>query len=213
MTLEQKPILHGRDHSPGGNDPIPGLGSGGGIDFDTYPQAGQWLYVETDGPDTSPSGLGMEFYDQGENGIDMASAGCHLQLNDYGSNDAALTAGGDLGLGGDGVTMSATSGITIISHATLDIHATSVFMVDPHLLLRSDKDVVIDSAGSVTMTLDTTGSIADWLVQAQIPTIRLANITSAEFFRIMDGADQPLLEVRGDGTLHILTGATWVADL
>ena len=51
--LEQKPIIHGRDHAAGGADPIPGL-AGGGIDFNTYPQDGDWLYIETTGAGSPP---------------------------------------------------------------------------------------------------------------------------------------------------------------
>jgi hypothetical protein len=37
-----------------------GGGSGGGIQFDTYPQAGHWLYVETTDATGSPHGYGIE---------------------------------------------------------------------------------------------------------------------------------------------------------
>src|SRR5262245_37090499 len=33
MKLAQKPIIHGRDHLPGGPDPIPGIPNPGGDDF------------------------------------------------------------------------------------------------------------------------------------------------------------------------------------
>lgn len=54
--MAQKPPIHGRDHRPGGADPIPGTG----IQFDTYPQAGNWLYAETTGGTGSPHGYGIE---------------------------------------------------------------------------------------------------------------------------------------------------------
>ena len=49
MSVQQKPILHGRDHAEGGADPIPGLGTGGGggIDFDVWPQQGDYFHLET----------------------------------------------------------------------------------------------------------------------------------------------------------------------
>jgi hypothetical protein len=68
-----KPIIHGRDHAPGGADPIPF--TPGGIQFDTYPQDGQWLYIETAGTDTSPSGFGVEIYDPSGNGINLGASG------------------------------------------------------------------------------------------------------------------------------------------
>jgi hypothetical protein len=58
MTKRAKPPLHGRDHAPDGADPIPTV-AGGGIQFDTRPQDGDWLYVETTGtqPDTTHTGI------------------------------------------------------------------------------------------------------------------------------------------------------------
>lgn len=45
---------HGHDHRANGPDPIPGTG---GLQFDLYPQTGDWLYVRTTGKygDTHPS--------------------------------------------------------------------------------------------------------------------------------------------------------------
>jgi hypothetical protein len=40
-----QPRIHGITHRRGGPDPIPGSG----IQFDTYPQTGDWLYVSTTG--------------------------------------------------------------------------------------------------------------------------------------------------------------------
>src|SRR6185312_3436643 len=60
---------------------------GGGLQFDTYPQAGQYLYLETDGSDTSPSGYGQEFYDESGNGISHAVSG-------GGNLDLSVTGGG-----------------------------------------------------------------------------------------------------------------------
>ena len=40
MSVQQKPVIHGRDHATGGADPIPGLDGGGGIDFDQYNTGG-----------------------------------------------------------------------------------------------------------------------------------------------------------------------------
>jgi hypothetical protein len=54
--------------------------SGGGIQFDTYPQAGQYLYVETEGSATSPSGYGQEFYDNSGNGINLGVSGHRIDV-------------------------------------------------------------------------------------------------------------------------------------
>jgi hypothetical protein len=47
--------------------------AGGGLEFDTYPQAGQWLYLETDGPASSPGGFGVELFDKSGNGVDLTT--------------------------------------------------------------------------------------------------------------------------------------------
>jgi hypothetical protein len=41
-----RPVIHGRDHAPGGADPIPL--SFGGIQYEIDPQTGGWLLIETD---------------------------------------------------------------------------------------------------------------------------------------------------------------------
>jgi hypothetical protein len=46
---------------------------GGGIQFDTQPQAGQFLYVEADGPGTTSDGRAIQFNDQTGNGIALSS--------------------------------------------------------------------------------------------------------------------------------------------
>lgn len=168
----------------GGADPIPGMG-GGGIQFDTYPQDGQWLYVETTGSDTSPSGFGMEIYDSGGNGIDLASGGCHVRLNDFGSNDLQITAGNDLTVGPlfqDGSTQISrltAQGVRILNadgsgHATIGSTGLDVY-------LRVFNDTILIDYGGDD---DTPGN---------------------PIFRI---------DVAGGGTTyHILSGASWVADL
>lgn len=46
-----------------------GGGGGGGIQFDTYPQAGNWLYVETTNATGSPAGFDIELKAAGDVGI------------------------------------------------------------------------------------------------------------------------------------------------
>jgi hypothetical protein len=45
----------------------------GGIQFDTQPQAGQYLYVEADGPGTTTDGYAIQLSDQTGNGIGLTS--------------------------------------------------------------------------------------------------------------------------------------------
>jgi Concanavalin A-like lectin/glucanases superfamily len=53
--LFQKPVLHGRDHLPGGPDPIPGFTTAGGVVYSDYVQSfssliGYWRLGETGSP-------------------------------------------------------------------------------------------------------------------------------------------------------------------
>jgi hypothetical protein len=66
MSASRVP-LHGRSHLTDGSDPIPGLGGGGGIQFDTYPQVGGYLNVEANA--SGPNGYALEFFDTHDNGI------------------------------------------------------------------------------------------------------------------------------------------------
>jgi hypothetical protein len=186
MKNQPKPILHGRDHRPGGVDPIPGIG---GIAFDTYPQAGEWLYVETDGAGTTPSGFGMEFFDDSGNGIDISADGCHVRLNEFGSGDAQLvTTAGDALLQGQSVEVKAvTSGdpATFRSHGGTTLVTSDVVAFQTPLVQLKVGDLIVqlDDAGSFTI--------------------------------FDDGTAQKYVEVdiTGGGSFHILSGASWVADL
>jgi hypothetical protein len=44
--MARGPAYHGRTHSPGGTDPIP---VGNGIQFDTEPQSGSYIFATVDG--------------------------------------------------------------------------------------------------------------------------------------------------------------------
>src|SRR5262249_52280676 len=80
------PPKHGSTHRADGSDPIPGLGGGGGgIQFDTEPQSGDWLDVET--TSTDGNGYGATFTDSGgggwtfltiHGGANLASAGFYF---------------------------------------------------------------------------------------------------------------------------------------
>jgi hypothetical protein len=186
MSIDEKPILHGRDHAPGGADPIPGTS---GIAFDTYPQAGEWLYVETDGAGTTPSGFGMEFFDDSGNGIDISSDGAHVRLNEFGSGDAVLqTTAGDAGLTGQNVAIgaSASSGnATVSANGGLAlIRSNVVAFTTPRVQLKvGDLILQLDDAGAVTIFDDA---------------------TAQKYLEV---------DITGGGSYHLITGGAWVADL
>lgn len=105
------PAYHGRTHSAGGTDPIPGMGGGSGIQFDTYPQDGGWLYAETTDGDTSPNGWAIELNDQAAladaAGIWLHSA--HGSVLIAGATGVTLsTSGRSIAVTGSGIAISGT---------------------------------------------------------------------------------------------------------
>jgi hypothetical protein len=103
------------------------VATGGGIQFDTSPQAGDWLYVETDNESGSPNGYGMEFNDQSGGGIKVESL--------YGVEV--------LSAGSDGISLRdiGTGGAQLFSAVGVFIESGDVF-------------VKADSSGSKTIYLD-----------------------------------------------------------
>jgi hypothetical protein len=75
--------------------------AGGGIKFDTHPQGGTWLYVETDGPAAGPNGYGMDFEDDSGNGLNLQSTTV-VSIN---STDPSI----------DGIELQAAGGASAVS--------------------------------------------------------------------------------------------------
>ncbi len=77
--MSRQPIgIHAATHLPGGSDPL----DASGIQFSTYPQLGNWLYVETSNASGSPNGLGVEFYDHSGTGFMFRTlAGLQMQAD------------------------------------------------------------------------------------------------------------------------------------
>jgi hypothetical protein len=178
-----RPVSHGRDHSPGGADPIPGLS--GGIGFDTYPQAGNWLYAETTdetGAGGSPSGLGIELNDFSSNGGIMISsfAGGHsrISLNEFGGDDIILDPADEIKLQGDTVVTGSFTANGPDADLSMNTSAQLRAGSSDHYIVR------VDDTDGVTFASDNWGGIFLKVVQVG-PTIEY----------------------------HILSGATWVADL
>lgn len=183
MKIQPKPIIHGRDHRPDGVDPIPGIG---GIMFDTYPQAGNWLYVETDdetGSGGSPSGLGVEVYDASPNGgimftSDAGGVRSRISLNEFGGDDIILDPADRVVIQG---TAQITGGLIVFGNdADISTNVTA------HIEAGSSDHygVQVDDTDGVTFYSATWGGAFLKVVQVG-PTIEY----------------------------HILSGATWVADL
>src|SRR5215831_1018151 len=104
-------LQHGKDHQHHGSDPVlvsyedvgtSGGGGGGGIQFDTYPQAGDWLYVQSNDATAaggSPDGYAIELSDYTSDG----SGGGGVFLGAFGGGDVKVTVHG-----GGGVDIQAT---------------------------------------------------------------------------------------------------------
>jgi len=140
MARKAKPHVHGRDHEHGGADTTlihyedvgTSGGGSGGIQFDSYPQDGQWLYLETDGPATSPSGFGVEIYDPSGNGVDLASSsGGQITLDTTGGGDILLQSTGDIVLIATG-----TANILMPALPTSDPGVFNALWVDSSGFLR-----------------------------------------------------------------------------
>lgn len=68
---------------------VGGTGGGGGIQFDTAPQTGNWLYVQTTGAGT-PRGYGIEIDEPNGNGVIVNSPFIELGDIDEASNGATF---------------------------------------------------------------------------------------------------------------------------
>ena len=163
-----QPPLHGRNHRYGGSDPLEitwesvgeGGGGGGGIQFDTDPQAGGTLDIQTSGAITFEA---PEFYLFS----DAPGAFYSLQLDDEDS--------------------------------TIDLKANQVTV---HLgFVDSGGDFKIYRGSIVTLQVDTEG--------------RTLVTTAADpgKFLVMDHTGAATFRVDDDGSVHIKTGTSIVADL
>jgi hypothetical protein len=101
-------------------------GGGGGIQFDTYPQAGGWLYVETTDATGSPHGYDVEMRAAGDVGI-----------LPQGSIVAEALHGN--------ITIEADDGFVKIQADTTDV----ILFAQRFLNLEGDTSVAINSPGSV----------------------------------------------------------------
>lgn len=136
------PAYHGRTHTADGTDPIPGMGTGDGIEFDVLngndTPPNHWLFVTT--TDVLPStSYGMHLTDSA-GGIKLASTG----LID-------ATAGSNMNLRGVN-SVGITSDGSISVQADLDFNVTT----GDDVLMTVAGDLTLDGAGlmTVTSTLD-----------------------------------------------------------
>lgn len=231
-----KPIIHGRDHAPGGADPIPGWPSGGGggsgIIFDQDPQAGDWLQVNTtDGNPTTHTGP-LGYVDEGY-GIALVA----------GTADPATAVGGGIILWTQD-SAGAGLGFAIRNDDNAGIQIQDL-SVSGGISIYSNIDVLL-GAGTPTTNINCQVQLGEYLMLTNVGgstqgvRVMINNAAGGKAVAVVlnDGGaahgnkfavyayrnpvlgsnewnhnDHPLLEIRDDGTYHIKAGATWTADL
>jgi hypothetical protein len=126
--------------------------AGGGIQFDTQPQAGQFLYAEADGPGTTADGYAIQLSDPNGNGIGLTSpifagfgqpgaptwamdgSGFHAILNSNGQTFSVWASTGDI------MNARVTSGVPQLGFFTatpVPQQATPVTLGDVIALLQA----------------------------------------------------------------------------
>ena len=175
-------VDHGWRHAPkanGGTDPIPGIG---GIQFDTYPQVGGFLTVETTGD--------MDLF--------TATDGANITLS----------------------TDSATPGnITLVALQEGDIEIRTKGDGQLQLIADGEGGIALTTFDSVDGWIEVT-SAAGIVTESNLDT-RIAAYGDIEFtlrsaatsFTVFDSSAAPILRVDEDGSVHIRTGTSLVADL
>lgn len=188
--LQQKPILHGRDHASGGVDPIPGIG---GIGFDTYPQAGNWLYAETDdesGAGGSPSGYGIELDDFSTGGVFLgALGGGGLTLRTVGGGLIWLRGSGQVKIDSGG-----SSSILVTSQDIMTLQSIGEMLLKSNPTGGATPQIHLEEGSAYDLTLDLSQGI-------------LTVATNGTPILVVDAT------TGGVPGYHIATGGSWVADL
>lgn len=121
-----KPVIHGRDHRPGGSDPVFDTD---GIRFD-FDNVGDWLDVHTTGADGSSHGIRLR--NTGTSDLLLESGGSSLSMDNGGN--VTLLAVANIGIDNTGTTwldagafsLAAATGVSLEAnsggnHAQLDL--------------------------------------------------------------------------------------------
>jgi hypothetical protein len=105
--VANKPVLHAHDHQHGGADPVRitwestgEAGTGGAIMFDTDPQTGNWLMIETTEPNPTAGadGSSMMLKSAGDIEIQNTTDDSTGHIHIFGDNDVEISAFGDGGV-------------------------------------------------------------------------------------------------------------------
>jgi hypothetical protein len=191
----KKPAIHGRDHRHGGVDPVhiawEDVGTsggtavaGGGIQFETYPQAGDWMYWNTSS--AGPNGYGLRI-------IDDSTLGVLIESN---TGPIIIEAADDINLSSDNADFLLTA---LGSGGLGQIEADSDLFIACHnggvsLQVGSSYSFAIQTAVGHEMAEFNAGS-------------------GGERFTVYDASGARIFSVDDDGDLHGLTGKALTFDL
>lgn len=224
-----KPIIHGRDHAAGGADPIPGLGSSGGgsgIQFEVDPQSGAWLQIKTTGYDPA-EGYGLYFRADGDS---TGPGGIELFTRDPSVGVANEIAIGQYDSYSVGLALFANGGIQIDNTSGGDIDIRNHSGALRLRSLGSGGVTIEDGSGGIAVS--SSGAlgveVGDGITLAGgggSMTVEVSNGSGGQVVLIYGvggsgvaggSASTPALKIENTGGswhYHILTGATWAADL
>ena len=196
---------------PGGMTAAP---AGGGIDFDTL-NKGDWLYVETtESGGRTPDGFGMEFVDDGSGGIGLFAATAEVTVGGLGGT-VDFRVDSDNGI--DLLNAGSSGQLQLDSRSAdgIDVRDSYASGAGHGITIESDNNAV-SIAGATGLTLlggdgvTSTAVLSTNAVTAPFSVVVYEN--KIEFQR----GGTPVLRVDWTGLVmeyHILTGASWVADL
>lgn len=170
---------------------------GGGIQFDTEPQAGDWLDVETTG--TDGSGYGMHLTAAATARVD-SDTGIELAVG-AGGNSIYATAPDFLFNG----TFSGTDdfAVNVGGSVLLNSGTASLGLQAGNVVLGSSNDPV--SIFSNTATIHLTASLGDIIIDPGTGTLFLGPSGAPFLMIVPDGG--------GSWNYHVKTGKTWISDL
>ncbi len=200
--------LHGRSHRHNGSDPL-----GTDIEFDVDNEGGS-LYVQTNDCvdlDTMPDPIA----EGGTAGIALEDdSGCGIVI---GANDAdvKIKARG----GSSDVSIVAENEVSAVASSNLLLQSgggATVTVVDPLFLIATGGTTsatvnVLVKAGCYFIIRNVTGGVVEYLRVGDFGTD--VKLLSGGKFRVLNASFSPLFQVDEDGTVHIKTGGTIVADL
>lgn len=189
---------------------------GSGIQFDTSPQSGDWLYVETtESSGHGPGGYGIELKDDGPSGILLTSDNGQLsighpftgtQLRDssgYGIDINNVGGSGQLTVEGSssgGIFLKDTYGIPSGAGIELETDATPITVAPANWL-----NLTSNGASTQGVKITAVGASPEGMT-LQVLTERLSLFQDLTEILRVDASTSP-------ATYHIQTGASWVADL